>query len=106
MTREEIGQAMTDAGWELEGSFSGYLVVGEDHHLSILAPSWAWGSADPACELCDGERGLTYWVREIPTPRQGTELLEEHGGLPEEERGNPRKNDAVNGEGEHHRRET
>jgi hypothetical protein len=71
-----------------------------------IGPQWAWGSADPAFELCDGERGLTYWVREIPTPRQATELLEEHGGLPEEERGNPRKNDAVNGEGEHHRRET
>ena len=42
-------------------------------------------------ELSDGERELTYWVREIPTPQQAAELLEEHGGPPEEEWGNPYK---------------
>jgi hypothetical protein len=34
---------------------------------------------------------MTYWVRAIPTPRQALVLLEEHGGPPEEERGNPLK---------------
>jgi hypothetical protein len=26
---------------------------------------------------------LTYWVKEVPTPQQAQELLEEHGELPE-----------------------
>jgi hypothetical protein len=32
---------------------------------------------------------LSYWVRVIVTPRQAAVLLEERGGPPEEERGNP-----------------
>jgi hypothetical protein len=32
-------------------------------------------------------RDLTYWVQEIPTPQQAAELLEEHGGPPEEDWG-------------------
>jgi hypothetical protein len=46
---------------------------------------------DPVYELCDGEREITYWVREIPTPQHAAMLLEEHGGPPEEEWGNPYK---------------
>ena len=46
---------------------------------------------DPVFELVDGRQMVTYWVRVIPTPRQAAVLLEEHGGLPEEERGNPYK---------------
>jgi hypothetical protein len=47
------------------------------------------GMDDPVYELCDGEREITYWVREIPTPRHAAMLLREHGGPPKEERGNP-----------------
>ena len=47
------------------------------------------GDRDPAFELCDGERKVTYWVREVSTPRQAATLLDEHGGPPEEERGKP-----------------
>ena len=60
-------------------------MVGEDRHLSILASQWAPVSDAPAFELCDGEREVTYWVKEIPTPQRAAELLEEHGEAPEEE---------------------
>jgi hypothetical protein len=91
VSREEIEQALVDAGWELDGSFSDYLLVGEDGDLSILVPRWVWEIDDPVYELCDGEREITYWVREVPTPQQAAMLLEEHGGAAEEERGNPYK---------------
>jgi hypothetical protein len=42
-------------------------------------------------ELVDGERGTTYWVRVIPTPRVAAVLVKKHGGAPEEKRGNPYK---------------
>ena len=45
----------------------------------------------PALELLDRRRVMSYWVRVIPTPRQAAVLLEECGGLPEEERGKPYK---------------
>jgi hypothetical protein len=53
--------------------------------------SLAGGAYDPAFELLDRRRVMTYWVRVIPTPRQAAVLLEEYGGPPEEERGNPYK---------------
>jgi hypothetical protein len=88
---EEIEHALVDAGWELDGTFSDHLLVGEDGELSILVPQWVGEMDDPVYELCDGERQTTYWVGEIPTPQQAAMLLEEHGGPPEEERGNPYK---------------
>ena len=69
------------------------MIVGFANNLSILAHEWVWGFDDPVFELYDGERNLTYWVRVIPTPRQAVVLLREHDGLPEQERGNPYKQD-------------
>jgi hypothetical protein len=89
VTREEIEQNFVEAGWEIDGGFSDHLLIGEDGDLSILAPRWVWGTNDPVFELCDRERNVSYWVREIPTPRQAALLLDEHGGPPEQERGNP-----------------
>jgi hypothetical protein len=63
------------------------LTVGNRGKLSILAYESSMGTDDPSFELLDRRRLLTYWVRVIPTPRQALVLLEEHGGLPEEERG-------------------
>jgi hypothetical protein len=92
VSREEIERDLVDAGWELDGSFSDYLLVGEDGDLSILVPRWAGEMDDPVYELCDGEREITSsWVGEIPTPQYAAMLLREHGGPPEEERGNPYK---------------
>ena len=64
-------------------------MVGNCGKLSILAYRSCVGTDDLAFELFDRGRVLTYWVRVIPTPRQGLVLLEKHGGLPEEARGNP-----------------
>jgi hypothetical protein len=70
---------------------SKHLMVGNCGNLSILAYESLMGVDDPAFELLDRRHLLTYWVRVIPTPRQAAVLLEEHGGQPEEERGNPHK---------------
>ena len=85
MTREEIEQGFVEAGWELDGGFSGHLVVGEASDLYLLAHRRVWGAKEPVFELCDSESNLTYWVNAIPTPRQARELLEEHGRPLEEE---------------------
>jgi hypothetical protein len=38
-------------------------------------------------ELHDAEKNIAYWVLEMPSPHKAAELLREHGGPPEEERG-------------------
>ena len=85
MYREEIEQSFTSAGWDLDGSFSDYLVIGHSGEgFSILAHKEAWGTDDPVFELLDHERMLNYWVRETPSPQQAQELLQDHGKSPEE----------------------
>jgi hypothetical protein len=71
--------------------FSQYPLVGNAEDLSIVAHEQYSETDDPVFELVDGRRMVAYWVRVIPTPRQAAVLLEERGGLPEEERGNPYK---------------
>ncbi len=93
MTRDEIEQAMEAAGWDVDEGFSSHLLVGNNSIVSILAHKWVWGSDDPVFELSNEETGLTYWVREIPTPQQAQELIEEHGRPAQEEYGNPYKQD-------------
>ena len=68
------------------------LVVGnaEELPLSILAYGAMVGTDDPAFELLDRERGTTYWVRVVPTPRTARVLIHRYGGPPEEQRGKPR----------------
>jgi hypothetical protein len=68
---------------------SEHLLVGNCGKLSILAYGSCMGTDDPAFELLDRRHLLTCWVKMIPTPRQASVVLKEHGGLPEEERGSP-----------------
>ena len=87
---EEITQRFTDAGWDIDDSFSGYLIIGfSGDNLSIVAhdeggeDAPAGQTEEHVFELLDHERNLTYWVKEMPTPQQAQTLLEEHGELPE-----------------------
>ena len=84
--REAIEHSFARAGWQLDDSFSEYLVIGYNGHgLSILAyPEAGITEEDPVFELIDHERDLTYGVQEIPTPQQAAQLLQEHGQPPEE----------------------
>ena len=90
ITREEIERGFVQAGWEVPGSLQ-YPVVGNAEDLSVVAHEQYAETDDPVFELVDGRRAVSYWVRVIPTPRQAAVLLEQPGGLPAEERGNPYK---------------
>ena len=72
---------------------SQYPVVGNAEDLSIVVHEQYAQTDDPAFELVDGRRVVSYWVRVIPTPRQAAVLLEEQGDPSEEERGNPYKSE-------------
>ncbi len=37
VSKEEIQQGFVNAGWELDGSFSEHLVIGEDGYISVQA---------------------------------------------------------------------
>jgi hypothetical protein len=82
---EAIEQSFASAGWELDGGFSEYLIIGyNDDGLSILAHPEAGEPEGPLFELIDHERNLTYEVQEIPTPQQAGQLLQEYGQLAED----------------------
>ena len=70
MDREAIEQSFGRAGWELDDSFSEYLIIGHNGDgLSILAyPEAGVTEEDPVFELIDHERNLTNGVQEILTP--------------------------------------
>lgn len=85
MRREEIEQRFTNAGWELDGSFRDHLVIGfSGDSISLLAHKEWWGVDNPLLEILDHEEMTNYWVREMPTPEQAQELLQEHGRQPQE----------------------
>ena len=83
---KEIVQSFTIGGWELDNSFSGYLVIGfSGDNLSIVAHQGneAGETDEIVFELLDHEKNVSYWVKEVPTPQQAQMLLEEHGELPD-----------------------
>jgi hypothetical protein len=91
VNREAIEQRFTTAGWELDDSFSQYLIIGSNSDsLSILAYApQAREPEDPVFELIDHERNLTYGVQQIPSPQRAAQLLQEHGQPPEDVSGDP-----------------
>ena len=86
MNTEAIEQRFTRAGWELDDSFSEYLIIGSNSDsLSILAYApQAREPEDPVFELMDHQRNLTYGVQQIPSPQRAAQLLLEHGQTPED----------------------
>ena len=92
LAREEIELAFVAAGWEIAGRSSPHLVAanagGVPVSIRAYGPSIT-GSDEPLFELIDRLLELTYWVREVPTPRAASALIREHGGAPGEKRGKP-----------------
>ena len=85
MDRQEIEQSFTRAGWDLDSSFGEHLIIGySGDSTSLLAHREVWGADQPVFEILDHENLVTYWVSEIPTPRQATKLLRKIGQPPEE----------------------
>ena len=88
--REAIEQSFAGAGWEIDGSFSEYLIIGHNGDgLSILAYPEPRETEDPVFELIDHERNLTYRVQETLPPQQAAQILQEHGQPPEESNDDP-----------------
>ena len=88
-TPDEIEQRFTNAGWNIDDGFPGYLVIGfSGDTLSILARREevfeTHRDDDPLFEILDHTHDVTYWVKDIPTPQEATQLLREHGKPPEE----------------------
>src|SRR3954452_20583043 len=85
MTPEQIKQALTQAGWRLDGAFFEHLIIGHDEHASIIAHSWVWEKDTHVFELSDERTERVYWVHAIPTPWQAKLLIEEPNSPLEEE---------------------
>jgi hypothetical protein len=80
-----IERSLSGAGWTLDYSFEGYLLIGHDgERVSLLAHKESWGTDKPIFEILDHEEMTTYWAHQVPTPQQATQLLQEHGRPPEE----------------------
>jgi hypothetical protein len=86
MANKELEQRIASAGWEIDDGFSGHLVIGDDssNNVSIVAYLDGWDSDDPLFELLDHETDVAYWVRDVPTPQQAAQMLQENGKPPEE----------------------
>ncbi len=84
MGKDRIDQELAQASWEPDGSFSEHLAIGNSGDLCVLVHRSTWETDEPAYELYDVGRHVSYWVHEIPTPDRAAKLLEEHGETPEE----------------------
>jgi len=85
MGKERIDRKLEEAGWSTDGTFSEHLTIGESGDLCVLVHRSTWVTDEPAYELYDVGRHVSFWVHEVPTPERAAVLLEEHGEPPEEE---------------------
>jgi hypothetical protein len=83
--KDRIDRELAAAGWEPDGTFSKHLAIGSSGDLCVLVHRSTWETDEPAYELYDVDKHVSYWVHEVPTPEQATALLEEHGKTPEEQ---------------------
>ncbi len=83
--KDRIDRELAGAGWEPDGTFSEHLAIGESGDLCVLVHRGTWETDEPAYELYDAGRHVSYWVLEIPTPDQAAKVLEEYGEPPEGE---------------------
>ncbi len=84
LVKERIDLKLAEAGWETDGSFSEHLSIGNSGELCVLVHRSTWETDEPAYELYDVWRHVSYWVHEIPTPEQAVTLLGKHGEPPED----------------------
>ena len=86
MANKELEQRIASVGWEIDDGFSGHLVIGDDssNNVSIVAYLDGWDSDDPLFELLDHETDVAYWVRDVHTPQQAAQMLQENGKPSEE----------------------
>ena len=92
--REEIELAFVAAGWEVAGCSSPHLVVANASGVPLSIRAYGpfdGGSNEQSFELIDRLLELTYWVREVPTPRVALAFIREHGLSPGMEQGKPYK---------------
>jgi hypothetical protein len=82
--KDKIDRVLAEAGWETDGTFSEHLTIGETCDLCVLVHRSTWETDEPAYELYDVGRHVSYFVHEIPTPNQAAKLLGEHGEPPED----------------------
>ena len=80
--KDRIDRELAAAGWETDGTFSEHLAIGESGNLCVLLHRSTWEADEPAYELYDVGRGVSYWAHEKPTPDRAAELLEEYGEPP------------------------
>jgi hypothetical protein len=94
MAREEVELAFVAAGWEVARCSSPHQVVANAGGVPLSIRAYGpvvVDSDESVFELVDRLLELTYWVREVPTPRVATALIREHGGPPGMRRGKPYK---------------
>jgi hypothetical protein len=83
--KDKVDQELAEAGWSTDGTFAEHLTIGESGDLCLLVHRSTWETDEPAYELYDAGRHVSYWVHEILTPERAATLLEEHGEPAEEE---------------------
>jgi hypothetical protein len=79
LVKDRIDRELAEAGWETDGTFSEHLSIGMSGELCVLVHGSTWETDEPAYELYDVWRNVSYWVHGVPTTDQAAKLLEEHG---------------------------